>query len=146
MKVGVITLMTALLFAWPALAGTDPCQGPDWDSDGVADVCDTCSEVANPLQFDGDQDGYGDACDGDYLASRNWVCDGGDFGNFAKVFGTTVPPTNCEYDHAQNLAVDGGDFGAFATLFGKASGPSCQAAPGGTRGIPCPAPGPVCSP
>jgi hypothetical protein len=144
MKIAGIALATAVLFALPASAGSEVPVGPDWDSDGTVDVVDNCSEVYNQQQYDGDQDGYGDACDGDYLASRNWVCDGGDFGNFAKVFGTTVPPTSCEYDHAQNNAVDGGDFGAFATLFGKASGPSCQAAPGGSRGIPCPSPGVLC--
>ena len=144
MKVGVITLMTALLFALPALAGTDPCPGPDWDSDGTPDVCDNCSEVVNAQQYDGDQDGYGDACDCDYSASANNACDGGDFIQFAGKFGTTVPPTNCEYDHANNGAVDGGDFIAFAGLFGKLPGPACQAAPGGTTGIPCPTPGAVC--
>jgi hypothetical protein len=143
MKVGVITLMTALLFALPALAGTDPCPGLDTDSDGIANVCDNCSEVYNPGQLDGDQDGYGDACECDYLASQNWVCDGVDFGNFAKAFGSLVPPTNCEYDHVSNGAVDGVDFGAFAANFGKANGPSCQMVPG-TRGIPCPNPGTPC--
>jgi hypothetical protein len=144
MKVGAITLMTVLLFAWPALAGTDPCTGPDWDGDGTVDACDNCSDVYNQEQYDGDQDGYGDACDGDYAASTNGVCDGADFGNFAKVFTTFVPPTSCEYDHSVNGAVDGADFGAFATLFMNQSGPSCQAAPGGPRGIPCPTPGAVC--
>jgi hypothetical protein len=137
-------VLFALLFALPASAGTDPCPGPDWDSDGTPDVCDNCSEEYNPGQYDGDQDGYGDACDCDYMATQAWVCDGVDFGNFAKAFGTLVPPTNCEYDHVANGAVDGADFAAFAKNFGKAMGPSCQMAPGGTRGIPCPNPGAPC--
>jgi len=147
MKVGVITLMAALLFALPALAGTNPCTGNDWDSDGTVDICDNCSEVYNSQQYDGDQDGFGDACDCDYLASQNSVCDGADFGKFAGMFGKLIPgapTTQCEYDHVFNGAVDGGDFGAFAANFGLAPGPSCQPAPGGARGIPCPSPGTAC--
>ena len=148
MKVGVITLMTALLFAWPALAGTNPCTGPDWDGDGTVDICDNCSDVVNPGQYDGDQDGFGDACDCDYSATTNGVCDGGDFGQFAIAFGTFVPPTDCEFDHAANGAVDGGDFGRFAANFGQplGSGPACVLAPGGpgARGVACPTPGAVC--
>jgi hypothetical protein len=35
----------------------------DPDSDGVADPCDTCPFVSNPVQTDSDGDGLGDACD-----------------------------------------------------------------------------------
>jgi len=146
-----ISLLSVVLlsFALPALAGTDPCPGPDWDSDGTADVCDNCSEVYNQGQYDGDQDGHGDACDCDYSPTMGGVCDGADFGWFAQMFGKTIPPAptmQCEYDHVYNGAVDGADFGAFAANFGKAlgSGPSCQPAPGGTRGIRCPTPGAAC--
>ncbi|MEO8224209.1 MAG: thrombospondin type 3 repeat-containing protein, partial [Gammaproteobacteria bacterium] len=37
----------------------------DTDGDGVADVLDNCTLVANPTQCDSDGDGYGNACDGD---------------------------------------------------------------------------------
>ena len=154
MKVGVITLMTALLFALPALAGTDPCTGPDTDSDGTVDICDNCSGISNPQQYDGDQDGYGDACDGDYSgATANNFVDLGDFGAFSTKFNTAVPvPTNCEYDHATNLFVDLGDFGAFSTMFNQPPGHSCVLctlpAPlcdiPATKGTPCPTPGAVC--
>lgn len=37
--------------------------GPDGDADGIADVCDSCPEVANATQVDTDADGAGDLCD-----------------------------------------------------------------------------------
>ena len=39
------------------------CEGPDVDSDGIPDVCDTCPVVADPGQADADGDLIGDACD-----------------------------------------------------------------------------------
>ena len=132
MKLGTIALLTALLIALPALAGTNEfCVGPDTDSDGIVDICDNCSSRANPGQTDGDQDGYGDACDCNYSSSSS--CDGVDFGQFGLKFGTLAPPTNCEFDHDGNGAIDGVDFGIFGTLFGGFPGPSC----GNPLGIPC---------
>lgn len=77
MKVGAISLLTALLLAWPlaAMAGNDGCllDPTDTDSDGICDIDDNCVTVANngplpgtPLNCDTDQDGYGNACDGDF--------------------------------------------------------------------------------
>jgi hypothetical protein len=120
MKVGVITLMTALLFALPALAG-DPCTGPDQDSDGHVDICDNCLTVPNPQQFDCDSDGCGNTCDADYNQ------DGGtsiaDFGDFAAQFGS--PPPGCyTADHNEDQGVSIADFGFFSAMFGKQPGPS----------------------
>jgi len=137
MKVGVFTFLAALLLALPAMAGNaDPCAADpsDTDLDGVCAALDNCSTISNAAQTDGDQDGYGDACDCDFSPSTNGVCDGGDFASFGAKFGTTVPPTNCEFDMAANGAVDGGDFAAFGAKFGGLPGPACANAPG----TPCP--------
>ena len=41
-----------------------PCPDTvDTDNDGVADLCDNCVDVYNPLQLDTDNDGIGDECD-----------------------------------------------------------------------------------
>lgn len=40
----------------------------DGDSDGIADACDLCPEIADPLQRDSDGDGRGDACE------WSWPC------------------------------------------------------------------------
>ncbi len=44
-------------------AGVDAEVLTDSDGDGVADEVDNCPEVANPDQWDTDQDGEGDACE-----------------------------------------------------------------------------------
>ncbi|SYZ72706.1 exported hypothetical protein [Candidatus Zixiibacteriota bacterium] len=41
----------------------DECEGPDADSDGIADGIDNCPTAPNPEQFDMDFDHIGDACD-----------------------------------------------------------------------------------
>jgi hypothetical protein len=50
----------------------DSCSG-DFDLDGLMDVCDNCSEAANPAQDDIDHDGIGNACDSCNLTDLSWV-------------------------------------------------------------------------
>jgi len=131
MKVGVITLMTALLFALPAWAGP-ACPGPDTDSDGVNDVCDNCSAKANATQQDDDSDGYGDICDCDY--DNDNACAGSDFLILGGNFGKSVPPCPAVVDQDDDLACAGSDFLLFGGGFGQPPGPAC----GNPKGTPCP--------
>jgi hypothetical protein len=50
------------------LAALPASATPDSDGDGVIDMLDNCSSLANapPLGCDSDQDGYGNLCDGDF--------------------------------------------------------------------------------
>jgi hypothetical protein len=63
---GGIALIATLGISAMALAG--PAQ--DFDGDGMFDVLDNCSTVAQDTSFgqecDTDQDGYGNFCDGDF--------------------------------------------------------------------------------
>ncbi len=126
MKVGVITLMTAMLFALPAWAGPgDPCAGqPDTDSDGHTDPCDNCLVVANVSQTDADSDGCGNVCDADF--NNDGTVGGADFASFAGAWasssllhdiGLTDPPQ-------PDGTVGGADFANFAAQWGGSPGPS----------------------
>lgn len=55
----IAIIAMAMVFAPTALAG-------DSDQDGRDDSLDNCVAVANPEQLDGDGDGVGNACDGDF--------------------------------------------------------------------------------
>jgi hypothetical protein len=145
MKSRTIALLVSLLLAAPVSAGPlcelCDCGEPDTDGDFICDIIDNCTMVANGNQRDGDQDGFGDACDCDFSPSANGVCDIGDFGSFTAWFGTGVPPTNCEFDIAPNGVVDVGDFGAFVSMFGGLPSPACGNPPGvacASVGTPCP--------
>lgn len=68
MKIGLTAAGIALAgitgLAFASFAG--PAQ--DFDGDGVFNVLDNCSTIANaaPLDCDTDNDGYGNYCDGDF--------------------------------------------------------------------------------
>ena len=59
------TALCVAIASLPLMAFGGP--APDTDGDGVPDVLDNCSEVANaaPNNCDSDVDGYGNACDAD---------------------------------------------------------------------------------
>jgi hypothetical protein len=132
MKVAAIALVTALLFALPASAGTVNGGHPDQDSDGHGEIFDNCDVVYNPTQTDNDTDGFGDACDCDY--DNNNLCDGTDFLTLGSWFGQIVPPAPADVDQDDSLIVDGPDFLALGSGFGQPPGTSC----GNPKGTPCP--------
>ena len=125
MKVGVITLMTALLFALPVWAGTDPCaSGPDQDSDGHVDHCDNCLVKANVSQTDADSDGCGNVCDGDF--NQDGVVAIADFSSFAGVYGgpSAVHDIGMPDPPQPDGVVAIADFSNFAGMYGGVPGPS----------------------
>lgn len=108
-----LLVMTAfgLLLAAPAWA-------QDSDGDGVDDVHDNCTAVANPGQIDSNYDGYGNACDADIW--NDGTVDDVDFEIFSKYYGTTYPHADLNGDGA----VGGSDYLVLASQYGGPPGPS----------------------
>ena len=98
--------------------------GPDFDSDGVADALDNCSEDVNTGQDDTDVDDCGNICDCDYDQSGS--CGFPDFGQFVGAFGWWPPPDEekCHNEPIPGCSVGFPDFGSFVAMFGSAPGPS----------------------
>jgi hypothetical protein len=125
MKVGVITLMAAMLLALPAMAGPPDCTGGDSDSDGHELTCDNCSAAANAGQEDTDSDGCGNRCDPDF--NQDGAVGAADFSRLAGVFGSPVPPASPNIDIAPEPldgTIGAGDFSTLAGKFGGVPGPS----------------------
>jgi hypothetical protein len=109
--------LALLLWGAPALAG----PGSDFDSDGVWDNADNCSEAVNAAQDDTDADDCGNLCDADYD-------DGGtvgfsDFAQFAAVFGSG-DEEKCHIEPIAPCTVGFSQFAFFAQNFGSTPGPS----------------------
>ena len=108
--------LALLLWGAPALAGPQA----DFDSDGVWDNSDNCSERANPAQDDSDTDDCGNLCDADYDATGavNFI----DFSAFSFAFGSN----DLQKDHTEPVAgnINFIDFSFFSAAFGSTPGPS----------------------
>jgi len=106
-----------LLWGTPAFAGT----APDYDSDGVGDQIDNCSEDVNTDQDDTDLDECGNICDADY--DNNGSVGFPDFGQFVAAFSTT-DMEKCHNEPIEGCSVGFPDFGSFVALFSTVPGPS----------------------
>lgn len=120
MKVRFIPLMAAaMLIGLPLVSLAGPAV--DTDGDGVLDINDNCTMVANASQADGDADFCGNRCDGDF--NNDGTVAIADFGLWATGFGGTDPNLDIDPEPPDGT-VSIGDFGYWSTLFGGTPGPS----------------------
>jgi hypothetical protein len=129
MKVSVLTILVFLLAAgFPFVALSGPAL--DVDSDTVLDVNDNCLTDPNGGQCDTDQDGYGNACDGD--VNNDGTTDVADYTDIDNNILGTSPPgadTDC------NGVIDVGDYPRVDNNILNPPGPSGLACAGTA---PCP--------
>ena len=136
MRFGVISLAMAagLALAFFVAGGSVAGTNPDTDGDGMFNLIDNCSELANPApcdsvvnpsctnptdrQTDTDRDGFGNRCDADY--NNNGLVNTQDFTFFIGCFerdlfadpdATTGPGIRCDQmDFNDNLLINTQDF------------------------------------
>jgi len=120
MKTGLVAAGIALLFVVGLALASFAGPAADTDGDGVYNVLDNCSSLANapPLDCDADNDGYGNACDGDF--NNDKVVNATDFSSFflpSFKAGTGTPAgtdMNCTSpEPATNGTVNATDFSSF---------------------------------
>ena len=99
----------------------------DADTDGVPDLADNCTLVANGpsdtfvagiSQNDTDMDGYGNMCDADL--DNSGLVNFGDLATIKAAFGTSDPDADLDGSGFVNFA----DLARFKALFGLPPGPS----------------------
>ncbi len=103
----------------PVSAPVTTASSTDIDGDGIPNVTDNCSGVANPSQFDSDADGYGNACDPDL--DNNGVVNAADATILRDKLGATNFPVG---DLNDNGVVNSQDMTILRAWLGKAPGPS----------------------
>jgi len=106
------------LYAWAVHPGDVGALPTDSDGDGIPDDSDNCTLIANPDQFDGDGDGYGNRCDGDL--NNNGVTNAQDYAIFRSRLGSA----DAAADLNNNGTVNAQDYAIFRTLLGAPPGPS----------------------
>ncbi len=90
----------------------------DSDNDGVPDLGDNCTLVANPGQTDTDGDGFGNICDADFDNSN--LVDFQDLLYMASVFRTGDPEADLDSSGTVNVL----DYWRLLSLAGKPPGPA----------------------
>jgi hypothetical protein len=108
--------ITVLLWGIPAFADVD------FDSDGVGDQIDNCSEAANTAQDDTDGDDCGNSCDADY--NDDGVVGHPDVFEFGAVFGTKGNEEKCHIGPVPGCFVSFQDLAFLVGVFGESPGPS----------------------
>ena len=74
----------------------------DTDGDGYCDLEDNCCDVPNATQFDGDDDGYGNACDSDF--NNDGAVGMDDVGELLRGLNTVSPAMDLDEDGVVGLA------------------------------------------
>lgn len=90
----------------------------DLDNDGVLNTNDNCSLVANASQFDGDADGFGNACDADF--NNDCITNVVDLGILRENFFSANAVTDLNEDGVVNVT----DLGLLRLAFFQPPGPS----------------------
>lgn len=90
----------------------------DIDGDGIPDAADNCTLAPNPDQFDGDGDGYGNRCDGDF--NNNGETNSQDY----VIFRAHLATSDAVADLNHNGFVNAQDYVIFRSLLGSPPGPS----------------------
>jgi hypothetical protein len=97
---------------------------PDSDGDGITDVTDNCTEIANADQRDSDADGYGNMCDGDL--NNDGFTDGSDLQGYSTAHRTAQGDPGYTPDADFNGAgfINTLDLRIYNNLHGSPPGPS----------------------
>ena len=95
-----------------------PTLPADSDGDGIPYEVDNCLEVANPLQIDTNQDGYGNACDPDL--NNDGTTGGTDFSLFLLAYNSAPgsPGFSLDADFTGDGLVDDADFAVYISYSG----------------------------
>jgi hypothetical protein len=118
-----------LLWGSPAFAGT----APDFDTDGVGDTIDNCSEHPNSDQDDTDFDDCGNLCDADY--DNSGTVGFLDFSAFSVAFQSN-DEEKCHNETIPGCTVGFLDFSFFSGAFQGSAGPSGTATGPGAPNCP----------
>ncbi len=130
----LILIMLVFVLAHSSVGNAIASGVSDADGDLVPDAIDNCVETPNGPnegalnQLDGDQDGYGNACDADF--NNSGATDGLDLGLLIAAFNTA----NVVIDLTGDGIVNGADYRPWVALSASLPGPSGLACAGT---IPC---------